>query len=907
MMVANDNYKNFYEFFYLDKGIGDYMKHLLLIITSFMVVSIAAGEPAVMILDNNKGEENNTENLDNNNDQDNQTSIINLKKVVKVRSFKDLKKPTKENLLDYVKQYNTKLNIDEVEVKDFVVEKDKVGYATINTKDGSKVYIGSVKISFTVYQYVHTDFKLQKTRKETEPEEFETRATIRLNSYEDIAITNFDSLGDYVENMPSVFNYDTNKLKVTFNKEQKSIRVLAKALTETELRVEVSSLDGIAQDEIIVNIKPDHIAFELEEDNIKLELKGEQRVNITNWSALINDQNQPDPDLIEVNYKNVVDVSIDTTSEQKAIVIKSNGNYIDDMINVVIYSKDKETYRIIGVSLISDNNNRFKLDEAYFDVLVNTEFKIKVHKSNLSDVQPSLNKISDPDAVEFIKFDDQEISWNYIIFRTKKEKENVKITLNSVALPNAQDSQTVIVNVKPTRIDFKLETTYVLMNVGETRKVKITNFDDLIDKKNYPKVQSWTNHNEFKVTLSEDDKSIIIESLNTSKPINDRIHLKSDTGAEAFVEVKCIVPEVSFQLENPYNMDLILNSGTENVKKLKIKNYDNLKYEQNMPKDFDLNINGKQLSLDEKNNILKTEIDKVNKQLVITAISEKGYSNVNLTIKSENGSQMSYLLDIVKPIKLEDINKDAISVVENDETSILTALRLANTNTDSNPVSEDVASINEVAWNMLKVDDISYNRARISVNLDINGKPITRWFTGEPIYFKFTPGNYEIDDVYLSTSLVDEYSSHSESKSESFSEEKTYILPDSIDKLSKVYTNIKLTFNSYLAYTPNDYNPPLSDADLLKNEKGIISVALKLGNNSTNVEIDKIDAEFPIKDDVTGITKAINSFDISFDGNSVKLKLKSYAYAYRKGGAWGALPRVDAQAKVELLKAELTV
>ncbi|WP_156005760.1 hypothetical protein [Spiroplasma tabanidicola] len=883
------------------------MKHLLLIITSFMVVSIAAGEPAVMILDNNKGEENNTENLDNNNDQDNQTSIINLKKVVKVRSFKDLKKPTKENLLDYVKQYNTKLNIDEVEVKDFVVEKDKVGYATINTKDGSKVYIGSVKISFTVYQYVHTDFKLQKTRKETEPEEFETRATIRLNSYEDIAITNFDSLGDYVENMPSVFNYDTNKLKVTFNKEQKSIRVLAKALTETELRVEVSSLDGIAQDEIIVNIKPDHIAFELEEDNIKLELKGEQRVNITNWSALINDQNQPDPDLIEVNYKNVVDVSIDTTSEQKAIVIKSNGNYIDDMINVVIYSKDKETYRIIGVSLISDNNNRFKLDEAYFDVLVNTEFKIKVHKSNLSDVQPSLNKISDPDAVEFIKFDDQEISWNYIIFRTKKEKENVKITLNSVALPNAQDSQTVIVNVKPTRIDFKLETTYVLMNVGETRKVKITNFDDLIDKKNYPKVQSWTNHNEFKVTLSEDDKSIIIESLNTSKPINDRIHLKSDTGAEAFVEVKCIVPEVSFQLENPYNMDLILNSGTENVKKLKIKNYDNLKYEQNMPKDFDLNINGKQLSLDEKNNILKTEIDKVNKQLVITAISEKGYSNVNLTIKSENGSQMSYLLDIVKPIKLEDINKDAISVVENDETSILTALRLANTNTDSNPVSEDVASINEVAWNMLKVDDISYNRARISVNLDINGKPITRWFTGEPIYFKFTPGNYEIDDVYLSTSLVDEYSSHSESKSESFSEEKTYILPDSIDKLSKVYTNIKLTFNSYLAYTPNDYNPPLSDADLLKNEKGIISVALKLGNNSTNVEIDKIDAEFPIKDDVTGITKAINSFDISFDGNSVKLKLKSYAYAYRKGGAWGALPRVDAQAKVELLKAELTV
>ncbi|QBQ07389.1 hypothetical protein SGLAD_v1c01900 [Spiroplasma gladiatoris] len=848
------------------------MKKLLKFLMSFALSTTVIGETTIYFIDKDK---NNVSNNDQNGAPDGDNSETNgvkdLRKVIKQRVFKDLKNPTEINILTIISPYIPSLMMSDIELKDFKMNEDNnSGSFGLKAKNDSTLYYGEVKnIVFTVYKYVHEDFELEKYE-----------ISIRPKEYGEIKVKNLSSLGDYPENLPTVFTgYDEKYIDVSFDNEKKVIKIAGRGLIYKEdIKVTVQSEDKLFSKEITVKIKPFKFNFILAKEEVNMRVNDTETIAVTNWSELGDEQNQPDE--VVVNEKNVVDAEIVKNGNYGAnLVIRSKGvKLFDNVLELKVYSKDKDYYVKVYVNFTTtiDNTPTFGFEKANFNMLVESELKIRVQKMNTDEYKPK--KVSSKSGnLKFLNYSEDETSeFGYLTFKAGNiNEENIKVEVSSEKNIKPQE---IYFNIKPKKMDFKLSTTTIDMKINKEATINVTNFDELLEENNYPsKFENASSENNYEnylnIKLDRSKKAIVIKAKESPKK-DIQIEVRSENGFKALLNIGISVDYVPFNLERPTDM---LALGEQ---KLKIKNFSSLKHKDNYPSIFSFNkdMKGK----------IDVKLDENEGCIIINSLKDEYETNLILEIKSNTGNSSKYKFNVIKPIKLEDMQNFGGHVSENSIGEILLAFKNANLG---------YLHIDSSEWNLLNVSDITYNSAKISTSSS------NKWLVGGPIIFNFS-SDYELSDVEFQTQLADEYSSHSESNT-SWDNSKDILLPKKLSELKTEFEKLELEFNSYTAITNSQYNPPSNDSDFDKKQEKV-KISIKLGSDLEDQIISKSESTFEIDSDLTGIVLASNTYSIKFNENSISIKLVSRAYAYRKGGNWGATKRVAAQAQVGLLSAKLT-
>ncbi|QGS52045.1 hypothetical protein [Spiroplasma tabanidicola] len=583
-----------------------------------------------------------------------QDKRTNLFEIIKETSYYNFKNVDENILLDTVLKKYPELK-NEVEIKDFKMpdeEKQTNGSAIINAKDDSLKYKGKVYIYFSIDQYKNYNFNLDKYEE-----------TMRVGEQRTFKVTNFSSEWRN-EDYPNNFEYNKDYFIVSFKKNIDSIVVTAKDkkippkfnCLEITVNSNIPRLNNKKTIKITLNAQKVDFQLETEKINILAQNGSKTDIGIINFDDLIDESNYVKK--VEVSDETYLSANID--KNKRYISILANNNYIDKVIEVLVYSND--FIHKIKVTLICPPR-KAKLNTNVIDINVNSEGFIKITNFNelyVEDNMPNVQSISDTNA---LSAELDKASQSIKIRTNNKPVEKVIIKIKS---KNVQEVQEITVNVKGVAKDFSLESNEITLDYKQTKTIKVKNYDELYGLDiNYPTLFKY-NNKFIDVRFNSIAKSIEI-TAKTTEATNQTLEVSSKMGHKEVVSFTVRIPDIGFKLDNKN-----ITMEYKETKRIKVTNLDEIyNADKNKPNQF----------LGYDNNAIDVIYDNKTNEIVITA-KEKEVINGKITVQSVSGhiDEINYSvsipnvefkleeklisIDYYKETRLKVINLDQIYRVE---------------------------------------------------------------------------------------------------------------------------------------------------------------------------------------------------------------------------------------------------
>ncbi|QGS51642.1 hypothetical protein [Spiroplasma tabanidicola] len=639
-------------------------------------------------------------------------------------------------------------------------------------------------------------------------------AKLQYNSEVRIQVENINELYGAEKNLPSEFSgYDKDAINVSYDNVKNEVVIVAKQKEVASGTILVKSKTGHSE-EISYSVSIPNVDFKLEAKEINLKYNEKTTLKVTNINDLYGASKNL-PTKFSGYDTSAIDVSYDSKNNQVVIVSKQK-----EVANGQIIIESESGARKEVKFTVSIPNVDFKLEKT--NVVLQAKTKTTIDVTNVNELYDAYKNL----PTEFSGYDTNAVSVRYnrknaqiVIEAKSKEVTNGIITVRS----KEGNVETITYSITIPKVDFKLDTTSINLEVYKSTRIKVTNVNDLYDSdKNLPTEFSGYNKDAIDVSYDRSVNEIVIVAKDQSVN-NGSITVRSKNGSVQSITYSITIPQVDFKLGSVSQM----NAG--DTQEIDVTNGSSLVHSDNYPSVFEFSKNG----------VVSASYDSVRHKIIVKSLSKDIFCRtLEMTIKSKNGRvSKTVKFDVIKQFDLSTLNGDLGKFDKFDATAMKNKFYELNKN----------IGFNKDIFDGLEIYEQGKDSAKIRAQSDLAKK----WFKNSlDISYKIPPEPlvYNMNDSYDAKWTKDSSTVGSIKRIEDYGGVSFFkSLGKQVSSIKQEYTKMKLTFTVEAKWSKpykGSVNWDDSNSHYESSEKYELELPIENLNNGNKTQIFKIEKSY---------------------------------------------------------------